>query len=259
MSGKQPFLPLFFGDFLASTAEWAGEEQALYLLLLGHQWSLGSIPADVEKVRRLARWERKAFNAAWATVAEKFPEHDGRRQNARLEQHRSYVHERSERRSKAGKDGAAARWQKDDKPDGNANAVATETDGNRNAVATDLPREPSHPIPTQEEEPTTTLMGRGKGSSSIKTLREALGKSFSQEGSLSPPQEPQENGHDGLDARSFETIKENVAALAERLQTQDPERIHKLAGQSHRLSRRQCEAAVKQLREDGFFNRMAIA
>jgi uncharacterized protein YdaU (DUF1376 family) len=74
----QPYLPLYFGDFLASTAEWSGEEQALYLLLLGHQWSLGSLPNDPEKVRRMARWEKRAFSAAWETVRAKFTERDGR-------------------------------------------------------------------------------------------------------------------------------------------------------------------------------------
>lgn len=105
---KQPFLPLFFGDFLASTAEWTGEEQALYLLLLGHQWSLGSLPTDVSKLARLARWDRKGFDRCWSQVSEKFVERDGRLINERLEQHRTRASEIAGKRAAAGRRGAEA-------------------------------------------------------------------------------------------------------------------------------------------------------
>ena len=104
----QPYMPLYFGDFLASTAEWTGEEQALYLILLGHQWSLGSLPNDPEKVRRLSRWEKRAFTAAWETVQSKFVERDGRLVNERLEEHRA----RSEEIGRKRADAAAKRWSK---------------------------------------------------------------------------------------------------------------------------------------------------
>lgn len=110
---KQPYLPLFFGDFLAATAEWSGEEQALYLLLLGHQWSLGSLPADETKLQRLVRWERKSFRAAWGTVQEKFSESEsepGRLVNARLEEHRERAFGRSEVNSASGEKGARSKW-----------------------------------------------------------------------------------------------------------------------------------------------------
>lgn len=104
---RESFLPLFFGDFLAATAEWSGEERALYLLLLGYSWSLGSIPADTEKVQRLSGWDRKAFMKAWPAVASKFMEQDGRLVNARLEEHRAHSHEVSKRRAEAGSKGGS--------------------------------------------------------------------------------------------------------------------------------------------------------
>lgn len=85
---KQPFMPLFFGDFLASTAEWSGEERGVYLLLLGHQWSLGSLPTDLRRLCRLVDWDPDQFDACWRMVSTKFDERDGRLYNRRLEEHR---------------------------------------------------------------------------------------------------------------------------------------------------------------------------
>lgn len=101
------------------------------------------------------------------------------------------------------------------------------------------------PAPAHREKTVLdTSSGWGKGSSS----RNGVGAKSEKSIPRSPPQDP----------RSFDAIKENVAALAERLKTTDPDRIHKLAGASHRLSREQCRVAVKQLREDGFFARMKL-
>lgn len=136
---QQPFLPLFFGDFLASTAEWAGEEQALYLLLLGHQWALGSIPMEDEKVRRLSRWERGSFKRAWATVRSKFNARDGRLFNERLEEHRDHAHEISKKRGEAGSKGAAKRY-------GKPVAIAI-------ANATPLPCHPNQTKPEEKSPP----------------------------------------------------------------------------------------------------------
>lgn len=108
-SRRESFLPLFFGDFLAATAEWSGEERALYLLLLGYSWSLGSIPADVEKTLRLSGWDRKAFMKCWPTVSGKFKESDGRLLNSRLEEHRAHSHEVGKRRAEAGSKGGSKR------------------------------------------------------------------------------------------------------------------------------------------------------
>lgn len=144
---KLPYLPLFFGDFLASTAEWEGEERALYLLLLGHQWSIGSLPADAEKLRRISGWSAKTFRDAWPTVSSKFELRDGRLYNARLENHRSAALEISEKRSKAGRRGAERRWGDEANEDGEASGQAN---GKGMASATDLQCHPIQSNPTEE-------------------------------------------------------------------------------------------------------------
>lgn len=177
---KEPFLPLFFGDFLGATSEWEGEEQALYLLLLGYQWSLGSLPSEPRRICKLVRWDWALFERCWETVGQKFAADDGRVRNARLEAHRQKSIELSKQASQAGRAGADARWHKPHgtkatakkrdgdriNKDGAGNASATKKDGGSIADAMqndggghaerygdriDSAIAPSHPIPSHPD------------------------------------------------------------------------------------------------------------
>jgi hypothetical protein len=105
MSNKQPFTPIFFGDFLASTAEWEGEERSLYLLLLCYQWTLGNLPAEQIKLAKLIGYDKDNFEKYWVSVAAKFDLVDGRLLNQRLEVHRAKAAEISSKRAAAGANG----------------------------------------------------------------------------------------------------------------------------------------------------------
>lgn len=107
---KEPFLPLFFGDFLGATATWSGEEQALYLLLLGYQWASGPLPTEMQKLSCMARYEQKRFRKLWETVSKKFAVVDGGLLNLRLEEHRKKANDLAEVASARGKAGAMKRW-----------------------------------------------------------------------------------------------------------------------------------------------------
>jgi uncharacterized protein YdaU (DUF1376 family) len=110
-SKPEAYMPLFVGDFLAATAEWAGEDQALYLLLLALQWSVGSLPADAKALRRMTRYELRSWACSWAVISHKFPVcEDGRRRNQRLEIHREYAQEQHRKRVAAGQRGAEVRY-----------------------------------------------------------------------------------------------------------------------------------------------------
>lgn len=110
-SKPEAFMPLFVGDFLASTAEWAGEDKGLYLLLLSLQWSVGSLPADAKALRRMAGYEPRSWACSWAVISHKFPVcEDGRRRNQRLEIHRDYAQEQHRKRVAAGQKGAEVRY-----------------------------------------------------------------------------------------------------------------------------------------------------
>lgn len=99
-----------------------------------------------------------------------------------------------------------------------------------------------HPAPVTSA--SVTRRGGDKGIGTITVLGEQLKKSVTR----SPPQESGRR-----DARSFDTIKQAVATLCARLESQDSDYVHRMAGQSHRLTLKQVRVCVKQLREDGFF------
>lgn len=109
---NQPFLPLFFGDLLASTATWEGEERALYILLLAYQWTAGPIPQDPKRIARMCQYETKHFMDLWKTVGQKFVQHGDGLINVRLEEHRQKAVLITEKRKSAGMNGAASRWGK---------------------------------------------------------------------------------------------------------------------------------------------------
>jgi 5-methylcytosine-specific restriction endonuclease McrA len=79
-------MPFFVGDFLASTVEWEGEEASLYLLLLGYQWTLKSLPGDPRSLCKLVRWDWETFARFWPKVATKFVQDGDRIFNEQLEE-----------------------------------------------------------------------------------------------------------------------------------------------------------------------------
>jgi uncharacterized protein YdaU (DUF1376 family) len=111
---SQPFMPLFFGDFLASTPTWDGEERGLYLLLLAYQWSAGPLPTDTKRLAKMTGYDHDKFQVLWLNVVRsKFEETATGLVNARLEDHRLKSLAISKKRAEVGKAGAAKRWQAD--------------------------------------------------------------------------------------------------------------------------------------------------
>jgi uncharacterized protein YdaU (DUF1376 family) len=141
------YLPMFFGDLLASTPTWDGEERALYMLLLAYQWTAGPLPTDVRRLSKMCQYEHKTFIKLWETVGKKFIEKDSGLINVRLEEHRDRSSEIANKRAKAGAEGAAKRWQKPQTQDGNemANAIANAKDLSCHPIQ-------SNPIQSQEED-----------------------------------------------------------------------------------------------------------
>ncbi len=110
--GKQP-LPLFVGDFLASTAPWDGDVAGVYALLLMHQWASGPLPSDPNDIRKMCRIHAKKWYYLWPKIAPKFEATPAGLINRRLEEHRQAVDQLREKRSQGGKNGMAKRWKGD--------------------------------------------------------------------------------------------------------------------------------------------------
>ena len=142
----QPFMPLFFGDLLASTPTWDGEERALYLLLLAYQWSAGPLPKDLKRLARMCQYDHERFQALWLeNLRHKFEDTPEGLCNVRLEQHRIKANSISEKRAAIGKAGAAKRWQTDSNSHSNSHEFAMPSKPNQTI--------PIQSIPNQEKNP----------------------------------------------------------------------------------------------------------
>jgi uncharacterized protein YdaU (DUF1376 family) len=109
-------MPLFWGDLLAATSTWEGEERALYTVLLAYQWTNGPLPNDPQRLAKMCQYDQKNFRRLWVTVGPKFSEIEGGLANSRLEHHRLRVSEISNKRSDAA---SAKRANKTNKSDAN--------------------------------------------------------------------------------------------------------------------------------------------
>ena len=127
--------------WLAGVAEFSDLEQLAYLRLLCFQWLRQGLPAELEKLRRLAG---KGVTEALLT---KFPvEADGRRRNPRLETVRAEQRARIEKKKEQRRNAANKRWH----PDGNATAMRPHNGSIAGAMPTT-----HHPPPTQIERENT--------------------------------------------------------------------------------------------------------
>lgn len=101
-------MPLFFGDFLAATAFWRGEERGLYLLLLGYEWTTGPLPVEPRVLAESMGYEFKHFERLWKKVGQKFRKTATGLVNDRLEEVRAKSREISAKRAASGAKGGSS-------------------------------------------------------------------------------------------------------------------------------------------------------
>jgi uncharacterized protein YdaU (DUF1376 family) len=106
-----PWFPLYVKDWLVATRRLTAEQRGLYMDLLCFAWEDGGLPLDVEAMRRLTQSTTAVWKRAWPDLAGKFEVRDGRWVNRRMERVRDEMLRMVEKKSKAGKAGAARRWQ----------------------------------------------------------------------------------------------------------------------------------------------------
>lgn len=151
------WMPLYVGDYLRDTQKLQAEQHGAYLLLIMAAWiDGGSVPADPEDLAAIARVPLDRWQSHTAAKVLPFFRHDGDRYVhdrvlAELEAARTNV----EKKSRAGKAGAAAKWQK--AGEGNASAIVPPV---RPQWQTDAPS----PSPTPIEETPPAPRKRGKAS-----------------------------------------------------------------------------------------------
>jgi len=114
MSKPDIWMPLYIGDYLAATAHLDAQESGAYLHLLMHSWKNGSLPANPEALRRIARIREHAWSSAWETLKPFFNfSEDGSPHQKRLESIRSEWVVRKEGATEKARHAANIRWGKD--------------------------------------------------------------------------------------------------------------------------------------------------
>lgn len=110
MAGKSlAMMPWFPRDFMAATRHFHLYERAVYRELLDHQWELGVLPDDEERLCRIVGLSRKEFAPLWAVVKDKFTAAEGGGLiNVRLEEHRAKALAIREKREVIGRRGGKA-------------------------------------------------------------------------------------------------------------------------------------------------------
>lgn len=121
MSGKSDtWMPFYVGDYLAATGRLTTEQHGAYLLILLDYWKNGPPPNDDVVLAQIARLSTGSWRKAKAALLGFFDVQDGLLIQKRVERERNRASKVTEERSKAGKVGAAKRWQSDDKRIANA-------------------------------------------------------------------------------------------------------------------------------------------
>ncbi|MBU8540214.1 YdaU family protein [Falsiroseomonas tokyonensis] len=112
MSGKSDaWMPLYIGDYLRDTGHLTGAEHGAYLLLLMQAWTRGGgLPTDDERLRHLARMDRREWAKARPAVLAFFYEDGGALRNRRMEIELARSQTVAEKRRSAGLLGAEKRW-----------------------------------------------------------------------------------------------------------------------------------------------------
>lgn len=166
MAEIRSWFPFYPADWVTNedVVDMSLAERGAYLELLCHQWRNGSIPDDMERLRKIARCTAKEMTQVWPKVSPMFPpaDEDGRLANGRMSRERVKAEAISVKSSTS----AEKRWRAH-KPD--ANALPVHSEGNATKTNEALSRgmvrlgtgseassdqsEPSPTTPTHQVEP----------------------------------------------------------------------------------------------------------
>jgi uncharacterized protein YdaU (DUF1376 family) len=124
---KNPAFQMYAADFLTDTSHWEADEVGVYTRLLLTQWINGNLPADMNRLARIAGTSVDVMTKIWLVIGCKFVDDgNGNLINPRLEKSRSDKEAYLRLQSEKGKKSAAARKNKR-KINRGSNSVETET------------------------------------------------------------------------------------------------------------------------------------
>lgn len=104
---KSPAFQMYAADFLTDTSHWEADEVGVYTRLLLTQWINGHLPADINRLARIAGTSAEVMKKIWTVIGCKFVDDgNGNLINLRLEKSRTdkeaYLRSQSEKGKKSG-------------------------------------------------------------------------------------------------------------------------------------------------------------
>jgi len=102
------WMPLYVGDYRRDTAHLSAAQHGAYLLLIMHYWQQGGLPDEDDQLSRIASMSLAEWKKNRSVLRAFFGE--GWR-HARIDEELKNAVERYQKRSAAGKNGNAKRWE----------------------------------------------------------------------------------------------------------------------------------------------------
>lgn len=153
------WMPWYVADYLADTAHLSTEQHGAYCLMLMAAWKRGGgLPKDDAQLASVCRLSAARWKAHRAILLDFFVEAPEAYLHKRVTEERQKAQAISEKKAKVGAEGAAKRWQRDDKSDGTtvakgmADAIANATP---KPSQTDAPSPSPSPAPSELEKEAT--------------------------------------------------------------------------------------------------------
>ena len=103
---SHPWMPFFFGDYLADTTTLTTVEHGAYFLLIAHYWQRGSLPQTDKELARIVRLPLKQWLSIRPQIA---PYFDANWRHKRIEREIENVTQKVARKAAAGRLGGMAK------------------------------------------------------------------------------------------------------------------------------------------------------
>jgi uncharacterized protein YdaU (DUF1376 family) len=132
------WMPILIGKYTANTSHLSTEEHGMYFLLMMHAWTHGgAIPGQDHRLRNITRTGPEAWAQSRDTMLAFWDlQSDGTYRQKRLDAELEKAKDFKDKKSKAGKAGARARWEPDGPNDGGADGEGNGcSDGKRDGTA----------------------------------------------------------------------------------------------------------------------------
>lgn len=143
------WMPLYWGDYVRATGHLTLSEHGAYMFLINTAWQNGgSLPLDSERLRLIAKMDKKEWKTSREVLLSFFYEKDGEIRHKRVDEELAKAEANIEQKSAAGKASAAARAaskaaEKAGKTHHEANREEQRSfNGRSTGVATETPTEP---------------------------------------------------------------------------------------------------------------------